>query len=99
MHHLHHKLLLLLQIRNCVEEGLEFLGARKEFWQQQKPVYERRNEALARKRAIYHHDSPKAKGIAKAASKIMQLKAAGGLKQKLLIQKDPPQEEPASAGS
>ena len=42
-----------------MQEGLDFLGARKEFWQQQKPVYARRNEALAKKRAIYHHEKPK----------------------------------------
>ena len=28
----------------CASEGLEFLDERKDFWQQQKPVYARKNE-------------------------------------------------------
>ena len=32
------------QIMQCASEGLEFLDERKDFWQQQKPVYARKNE-------------------------------------------------------
>ena len=57
----------------CAQEGLEFLSERKEFWQQQKPVYARRNEALAKKRAIYHME-PKTKSTALVATAMMQFK-------------------------
>jgi hypothetical protein len=31
----------------AANEGLEYLDARKDFWQQQKPVYARKNELFA----------------------------------------------------
>ena len=71
------------QIRLCAQEGLEFLSERKEFWQQQKPVYARRNEALAKKRAIYHME-PKTKSTALVATAMMQFKSTVKNKPSLL---------------
>jgi hypothetical protein len=67
----------------CAQEGLEFLSERKEFWQQQKPVYARRNEALAKKRAIYHME-PKTKSTALVATAMMQFKSTMKPKPSLL---------------
>lgn len=39
------------KIVQCANEGLAFLSARKDFWQQQKPVYARKNELVATQRA------------------------------------------------
>ncbi len=36
------------QVTACVSEALTYLEARKEFWQQQKPVYARRSEIARR---------------------------------------------------
>ena len=38
-------------------------------------MYARRNEALARKRAIYHHEQPKTKAPALVATAMMQFKS------------------------
>jgi len=43
-----------LQIKSCAQEALDFLSARKDFWQQQKPVYARKNEITAKRKAIYN---------------------------------------------
>ena len=65
----------IFQIRLCAQEGLEFLSERKEFWQQQKPVYARKNEALAKKRAIYHDKEPKTKATALVANAMMKFQS------------------------
>ena len=38
------------RVKNCAEEALKYLEARKDFWQQQKPVYARKNESILKKR-------------------------------------------------
>ena len=37
-------LFLWFQILACANEGLQYLDERKDFWQQQKPVYARQHE-------------------------------------------------------
>ena len=59
----------------CAQEGLVFLSERKEFWQQQKPVYARKNEALAKRRAIYANQEPKAKASTNVVSSMLAFKA------------------------
>ncbi len=41
------------KILATAQEGLEYLAIRKEFWQQEKPIFSRRNELAAKKLAIY----------------------------------------------
>lgn len=41
------------QIEMYATEALSYLEARKTFWQQQKPVYARKNEQALKKAAIY----------------------------------------------
>ncbi len=38
------------KVKSCAEEALHYLEARKDFWQQQKPVYARENESMLRKK-------------------------------------------------
>jgi hypothetical protein len=37
------------KVKSCAREALDFLRKRKDFWQQQKPVYARKNELVTKK--------------------------------------------------
>ena len=63
------------QIKQRAQVGLDFLSARKDFWQQQKPIYAMRNE-LAAKMSAKRKDQrkKKAKKAAFASVKITMVK-------------------------
>ena len=45
----------ILKILQCANEGLKYLDERKDFWQQQKPVYARRNEMFTHQKSKQFH--------------------------------------------
>ena len=66
-------LIISFQIMATANEGLRYLDERKDFWQQQKPVYARRNEMLTPQKARRPKSTPKKTPSKKRAPKLSEI--------------------------